>query len=170
VFDIDKLEWLNFEYLKVLDDAAWVAKVRSWRLSDGYLARLAPLVRERVRRFDQFVPYAEFFFSGDLEPARTIAELVPKERSAKETGQILEVLVDELDERRIVFEKEPLMTFLREFCERKGWKSKELFMAVRVAVTGRTAAPPLDETLVVLGKELSRRRLRLAADALKKSP
>jgi glutamyl-tRNA synthetase len=40
-------------------------------------------------------------------------------------------------------------------------------MAVRVAATGRSASPPLFETLAVLGKETCRRRLRRAADALK---
>ncbi len=50
---------------------------------------------------------------------------------------------------------------------RAGWAASELFMAVRVATTGRAASPPLFETLAVLGKETCRRRLRRAADVLK---
>ena len=56
---------------------------------------------------------------------------------------------------------------LRGFGEKAGWAPNELFMAVRVATTGRVASPPLFETLAVLGKETCRRRLRRAADALK---
>ncbi len=56
---------------------------------------------------------------------------------------------------------------LRRGGEKAGWATGELFMAVRVATTGRAATPPLFETLVVLGKETCRRRLRRAAEALK---
>ncbi len=48
--------------------------------------------------------------------------------------------------------------------EERAGPPNELFMAVRVAVTGRAASPPLFETLAVLGKETCRRRLRRAAD------
>ena len=56
---------------------------------------------------------------------------------------------------------------LRGFLETAGWSAKELFMPVRVALTGRTATPPLFETMEVLGKERCRRRLRRAIDTLK---
>jgi len=56
---------------------------------------------------------------------------------------------------------------IRRFAEKAGWAPNELFMAVRVAATGRAASPPLFETLAVLGKETCRRRLRRAADVLK---
>jgi len=56
---------------------------------------------------------------------------------------------------------------LRAFCEANDWSPKELFMPVRIAVTGRTATPPLFETMEVLGKERCRRRLRQAIETLK---
>jgi glutamyl-tRNA synthetase len=55
---------------------------------------------------------------------------------------------------------------MRAHCERHELKAKELFMPVRVAVTGRTATPGLFDTMAVLGKELCRRRLRCAVDVL----
>ena len=51
--------------------------------------------------------------------------------------------------------------------ESSGWPAKELFMTVRVAVTGKAATPPLFETMAVLGKEICRRRLRRAAESLR---
>ena len=56
---------------------------------------------------------------------------------------------------------------LHAHAEASAWPAKDLYMTVRVAVTGRTATPPLFETLGVLGKEVTRRRLRRAAEALK---
>ncbi|MEJ2189261.1 MAG: glutamate--tRNA ligase, partial [Acidobacteriota bacterium] len=54
-----------------------------------------------------------------------------------------------------------------EFCANHDWSPKELFMPVRVAVTGRTATPPLFETMGVLGKERCRWRLRRAIEVLR---
>ena len=54
--------------------------------------------------------------------------------------------------------------------EGRGWKAGDLFMAIRVAVTGRTATPPLFDTLVALGRERTLERLRAAIDVLERSP
>jgi glutamyl-tRNA synthetase len=56
---------------------------------------------------------------------------------------------------------------MRGYCEATGWKTSDLFMPVRVAVTGKAATPPLFETMAVLGKEICRRRLRRAAATLR---
>ncbi|MCP4897188.1 MAG: glutamate--tRNA ligase, partial [bacterium] len=62
---------------------------------------------------------------------------------------------------------EKLEEALRAFCEKKGWTPKELFMPVRIAVTGRAATPPLFETMAVLGKERCRSRMREAITVLR---
>ena len=55
---------------------------------------------------------------------------------------------------------------LRELAEERGWKVGDLFMAIRVAVTGRTATPPLFDTMVALGYERSLARLDRAIERL----
>ncbi len=82
---------------------------------------------------------------------------------AKALRALLEEEVDPL----LDWTKETLEAAIRRFGEKIGWAPNELFMAVRVAATGRAASPPLFETLAVLGKETCRRRLRRAADVLK---
>jgi glutamyl-tRNA synthetase len=67
VFDLVKLSAMNADYLRALDDAAVVARLREWRLGDDYLRQLVPLVRQRMQRLDEFVPATEFFYSGDLD-------------------------------------------------------------------------------------------------------
>ncbi|MEK6606315.1 MAG: glutamate--tRNA ligase [Myxococcota bacterium] len=166
VFDLDKLSWLNGMYLRELGPAEVLARLRAWRLSDEYLLKIIPLVGERMRRLDEFVPLADFFLCGDLDHAAISREMVPKGRAPAETAKTLEQFADELDEHR-PFEAAPLEALARAFCEKAGWKSKELFMAVRVAVTGRTASPPLFVTMEAVGRELCRRRLRRAIEALR---
>ena len=57
------------------------------------------------------------------------------------------------------FEADELEPPLRALAEERGWKAGDLFMAIRVAVTGRTATPPLFDTLVALGRERTLERL-----------
>jgi glutamyl-tRNA synthetase len=56
---------------------------------------------------------------------------------------------------------------MRAFAETIAWKPGDLFMPVRIAVTGKAATPPLFETMQVLGREVCRRRLRRAVEVLR---
>ena len=165
VFDLLKLTNLNGHYIRALSPAALLARLRDWRLSDEFLARLIPLAHERIERLDQFLPTTDFFFSGDLDYARISDEIVPKGRDAKTTSAALHELVETLDNVR-PWRQDKLEATVRAFCETSGWKSKELFSAIRVGMTGRAASPPLFDTMAVLGRELFRRRLRGVAEAL----
>jgi glutamyl-tRNA synthetase len=70
----------------------------------------------------------------------------------------------------VSFEADELEPRLRELAEARGWKVGDLFMAIRVAATGRTATPPLFDTLVALGYERSLQRLDRAIDLLAAAP
>ena len=69
----------------------------------------------------------------------------------------------------VAFEADELEPPLRALAEARGWKAGDLFMAIRVAVTGRTATPPLFDTLVALGRERSLARLDAAIATLEKA-
>ncbi len=167
VFDLQKLTWLNGLYLRELTPEALLSRLRQWRLSDEYLLQLIPLLKERIERMDQLIPAASFFLTGDLDYSGVVAQLIPKGRDKTQTGTALAELTDFLEEQvRHGWTHEALEKACRDFCEKTGWKTKELFMPIRLAVTGRAASPPLFETMVAIGKDLTRRRLRLAAQAL----
>ena len=72
-------------------------------------------------------------------------------------------------EARVGWTKQMLEDEASAWCTELGWKTKHAFMLLRVAVTGRTATPPLFETMAALGKEITRRRLRRAAEAIAKA-
>ena len=168
VFDLVKLSAVNADYLRALDDDGIVARLRGWRLSDQFLKSLVPLVRKRVQRLDEFVPMTEFFFSGDVDHAPWLKELVPANRTAKDVSECLLGLIEALDVQRD-FSPPALEAMARGFAEKSAWDAKELFMVMRLAATARKATPPLFETLSVLGRDMTRRRLRLCADLLKKA-
>ena len=167
IFDIDKMTWLNGKYLREVEsDEAFVTALREQVFSEEKLRAMIPLFKERIDKFEDFVPSSAYFFSGDvaLDP-----ELMkPKSRTFKETQQALEKLVERI-ETQVDFSPEALEQVTRAFADETEWKTKELFMPVRVALTGRKASPGLFEVMAVLGRALTRRRLRQAVETLKQA-
>ncbi|MGI5863905.1 MAG: glutamate--tRNA ligase [Myxococcales bacterium] len=172
VFDLVKLIDLNGQYIREMSEDELVERLLSWRLSKESFRKVMPLVRERMKTLSDFVALGDFFFTGDLDHKPIAAAMVSKGRTPAETGKILQEYIEKVDEpwkeaRRVPFEDKALEEFSRAFAEEKGWKVKELFMALRLAVTGKSATPPLFATMEVLGRELTRKRVRDAADTLK---
>lgn len=162
VFNMDKLRWLNEQYIHELSHEALVDALLAWRLSREHLLRIVPLMRERIKRLDEFIPGTEYFFSGDLDYAPVADALKLGDVPQKDIKKAVLALV-EAYEAIPEWNAANLEQASRAFCEEKGYKSKHLFMLLRLLITGRKASPPLFETMDVLGKELCRRRLREGA-------
>jgi glutamyl-tRNA synthetase len=137
-------------------------------LSDAFLERLVPLVRQRISRLDEFVAMTDFFFAGDLDYGPLTDDLLAR-RAGAEVAQCLLGLVEALDAQRD-FSPDALEALARAYAARLGWDVKELFMLIRMAASGRKATPPLFATLSALGRDIVRRRLRLCGEYLKRLP
>jgi glutamyl-tRNA synthetase len=168
VFDLEKLTWLNGRYLRRLTTDELIGRLRGHLLSDEYLSRVLPLCRERVDTLEGFYEYASFFFVGEVAyDAAALEAMVPEGRAPAEVGKALGALLEKSIDPVLDWSAENVEASLRGFAEAEGWPPKDLYMTVRVALTGRTATPPLFETVAVLGKEVARRRLRRAAETLR---
>ena len=159
VFDPDKLLWMNGQYIRKLTPQDFSSYVRKEVFSEKYLEKLHPLIVERLEAFEQFTEKFSFFFCGAVPFANESS------RTTIEIKSMLSDLVDKLDE--IPNWELPLIeNALKEQLKILGWKPKDFFMTIRLAVTGRPDSPPLVETMVVLGKEIVRFRLKDAASRL----
>lgn len=163
VFDLDKLEWLNGLYLRELTPAQLLDRIYDEVLPREKMARIVPLIQERIRRLEDVIPMTDFFFSGAL--TYDAALLLPKKKDAASTRKVLADLTERLDGLHD-WREETLEELMRAFAEEADWKVRDLFMVARVAATGRTATPPLFESLAVLGKPITQFRLRRAIEAL----
>ncbi len=95
------------------------------------------------------------------------ATLVPKRWDPATTREGLSAARETIDAvGDVSFEADELEPPLRALAEARGWKAGDLFMAIRVAVTGRTATPPLFDTLVALGRDRVLARIDRALEAL----
>lgn len=164
IFDLEKLDWLNGLYLRELSVDDLVARLQGWLLGADYLRAIAPLVRERITRLSDFVPKTSFFLGGfDAVPAEA---LLPKGKTAAQARDGLESVLGALD-GVATWDDATLEETLRGQVEVTGLKARDLFMIVRVAVTGQKATPPLFESMVAIGKARCQARLREAAATLK---
>jgi glutamyl-tRNA synthetase len=82
VFDQKKLEAFNGDDLRAATPGKFVEMVRAQILGSDRLERIAPLVQERINRLDDFVPYASFFFGGELDYTSVLDRFQVKNRGA----------------------------------------------------------------------------------------
>ncbi|MEX2532615.1 MAG: glutamate--tRNA ligase [Nitriliruptoraceae bacterium] len=119
--------------------------------------KLVPLVQERMQQLDEVLQYAPPFLSDVVtyDPA-SVAKVLAKEG----TGAVLETVTAALAE--VSWDAEALEAALRATAQELGMGFGKLAQPVRVAVTGTTVSPPLFDTLELLGREVSRKRLNHA--------
>ena len=172
VFDVRKLEAFNADDIRALSPAALYEQVVAHVLRPQRLQAMLGLAHERLTRLDDFVPYVSFFFGASLDYGPVVPQLRIKGRTHAQSAMVLRAFVEEIekDTQARGFTPEGLEAFSRGFCERHGWKAKELFTLLRIAVTGRTAAPPLFDTMALVGKDRARMRLRDLVDLLQALP
>ena len=128
------------------------------------MQQLAPLVRERIERLDGFIPATAYFFGDDFK--LDAEALIPKKLDKLNTYRLVKELVQTVDDLR-TWSCDAIQNALSAVAESDKWGKREVFMTVRIAVTGRKATPSLFEMLEVLGKPLCQARLRSALAILK---
>jgi glutamyl-tRNA synthetase len=177
VFDRERLEWLNGQWIRRLEPDDLIDRLRPFveaelvagrieRMpTDDELRALLPVIRERLPTLGAVGDLVGFLWVSDVvvDPAT----LVPKRWDAPTTREGLTAARHTIDAvGDVSFEADELEPPLRALAEERGWKAGDLFMAIRVAVTGRTATPPLFDTLVALGRERVLARIDRAIDVL----
>ncbi len=174
VFDYQKLDWFNGNYIRMKSPAEFADLVRPVlekagmlksgdAASDRILSGLAPLIQERVKLLTEVPDMVRYLFQ---EPAAPKAEdLIPKK---VEPATALSALVqaDALLANFSDSDEENEKMF-RALSERTGLKMGDLLMPVRVAVTGSKVSPPLFPSIRLLGKEKARARTARAIAVLK---
>lgn len=168
IFDMQKLEWMNGEYLRSLGTEQLLAAFKDWLefqkislpaeySSAEFLSRALPLIAERSRTlaevYEGLLPYVSDELTYDEEGLNKHFRKDPE--GAKERLNLYREKLEALPE----FNKETAEVVLRELVEELGIKAGLIIHPVRVAVTGRTVGPPLFDCLELLGREKVLERL-----------
>jgi glutamyl-tRNA synthetase len=164
-----KAVWLNAEHLRALpveklsEQLQPVFERAGFKAAPEKVAAVTPLIRERIRLLGEAATAADFFFVEEL-PAYDPAELIPQKGDAALARKVLEKALEVLPETE--FKHDPLDAALRGAAAELGVKAGPMFQPIRVAVCGRKNAPPLFETLEVLGKDVCLKRIGSALEKL----
>jgi glutamyl-tRNA synthetase len=164
-----KAVWLNAEHIRGLavEELSGrllpIVREAGFNVDAAKMLRITPLIRERIKLLRDALTAADFFFVDQLPPYDP-AELIPQKGDA---GMALKVLTRAREAlAKVEFKHDPLDQVLRAAAQELGVKAGQMFQPIRVAVCGRKNAPPLFETLEVLGRETTLARIEQATGRL----
>jgi glutamyl-tRNA synthetase len=172
-FSYERLEWLNGYYIRQLETADLAERLVPFMDQAGYdvtaidMRPIVPLIQERLKTLGEVPEKAGFFFAGELTFDADL--LIGKKMSAPESLTALRRAREELASLPD-FKAATTEPSMRALAEALGLKAGQLFGIVRVAVTGKKVAPPLFDTMAVLGQEECLDRLDRAIEALSSLP
>jgi glutamyl-tRNA synthetase len=132
--------------------------------TSAQLLAVTPLIRERIKLLKDAVAAADFFFMPQLPPYDPAELIPPKGGDAATARRVLHLAQEVLAVTN--FDHDALDQALRAAATELGLKAGPMFQPIRVAVCGRKNAPPLFETLIVLGRDLCLQRIRQAETLL----
>lgn len=156
VFDPVKLEWMNGLYIRQTPDTKLkdlIVAFYKGDLSGETVAKTIPLVKERLKVLSDYLPLTEFLFrepsAYDIDFAKYKDLLKNIAGELKNTGDWKALAIGES---------------MGALAKKLGLKNSEFFMVLRVAITGKKVSPPLNESMELLGKAESIKRIeKLAA-------
>ncbi len=166
IFDTEKLRWMNGEYLRMKSDEELTRliidfvssrptsrdpsentgfRVKPGMTLDALLPKILPLIKDRMKLLSEFESLAGFFFAAPKEFERLLKkDIVVIVQDALQSGE---------------WNHDAMEQAIRAAADKAGLKAKDVFMELRLAITGKTVGPPLLESLEVLGKEETMKRL-----------
>ncbi|MCX6120672.1 MAG: glutamate--tRNA ligase [Ignavibacteriales bacterium] len=169
VFNIEKLNWLNQQHIKLKsnEELAQLIKpqMQSVQLADvdnSYFLNIIGLLKERLSFPKDFIEMSTYFFRDP----ELFDEAGLKKYWEPETDGQLKLLADRL-ESLLEFSHTSVETALRQLAEELQIKPTKLIHPTRLALSGRTIGPGLFEMIELLGKETVVRRLRRAIEKFK---
>jgi len=154
-FDYKKLDWMNGMYLRALQPDEYAHFLERWLREHDIdwpqqrVFATAPLVQEKIEKFSQYPDFVRFLFEDVSPPDGVDAKVVAT--AADRLAQLP------------TWEAGAIEEDLRGLVEELGEKPRTAFAPIRLAVTGSKISPGLFESLELLGRDESLRRLRAAA-------
>ncbi|MCC7119453.1 MAG: glutamate--tRNA ligase [Anaerolineales bacterium] len=169
--NFQKLDHFNATHIRLFSTEDLAARLKPYftreglTVNDGTLQKIIPLIRERLTTLDDCVAFGAFFFKDAVSPAPEdlVAKGLDAKRSAEVAKKCLEILsgLSSIDHATA----EPA---LRSYVEESGLSPNQVFGLLRVATTGQKVSPPLFESMEIVGREKSLRRLENAIEILEK--
>jgi len=172
IFDMQKLEWMNGEYIRAYDNEKLVDEVIPFLIRENlmipetaketreWLLKYVLLFKERAKTLKEFAEKGKYLFSFDYQyDPKAVSKTFNSVEVADRLGQFAEK-ISTLDE----FKKEKIEELLRTTADDLKIEPAPLIHAVRLATTGVAGGPPLFDILELLGEDEVIKRIRKAVE------
>jgi glutamyl-tRNA synthetase len=156
VFDERKLRHMNGRYLRDLPLEELTARIEAFTGRSG-LSEGVEISHEKIQTLADFWPLAGFLYDGPVDDPAAWEKTIGAEGGAEALAAAREALAA-LD----AFTQDVVDAALRGVVEARGWKPKQIFQPVRVAIAGTTISPGIFESVALLGREETLRRIDTA--------
>jgi glutamyl-tRNA synthetase len=153
IFNLEKLDWLNGVYIREKSDKELLQLIKSYApkgADSDLINQTIPLIKDRIKKLSDYQELAGFFFKTPKINKNLF------EKNAKlHLQQAMEVLSG-----MEKWEKGEIERVLNQLIKKRGWGTSQVFMNFRIAITGSKITPPITDSVAILGKEETLKRLR----------
>lgn len=160
IFDLTKLRWLNGRYIRenYTPESLW-ALVKTWRCHDRMFIDTLKMMQPRMETIGDFVGRIGFLFAPDIEMTPDL--LLPKKRAVEEIAPVIQTMIYQLDVIKD-WNSAEIESKVKELADFWQWPIRDVTAILFGAMTGSRVAPPLFDSMALLGSDLVRRRLHTA--------
>ncbi|NCC52456.1 MAG: glutamate--tRNA ligase [Spartobacteria bacterium] len=163
VFDVQKLQHFNAEYIRAMPPADLLKELKAWALNDEVWLKVLPLAQPRLEQLSDVMDKTSFLFTDRLR--YEAAALIPGEMDGLEVAKLIKA-AQWLLEVPGAWDTDTVRQVFERIAETKALKLKKLLPIFFVAMAGSTVALPLFDSMVLLGRDMVLRRLQYALDML----
>ena len=153
VFDEQKLRWMNGRYLRELPLDELTRRLEQFTGRTGIEGAVA-IAQDKMQTLADFEPLCAFIFDGPADDPAAFAKVIGKDGGAENLAAAREALA-----ATEPFDQEHVETALRGVVEERGVKPRQVFQPLRVALAGSTVSPGIFETVALLGRDETLRRV-----------
>jgi glutamyl-tRNA synthetase len=165
VFDIQKLDWINQQYLikNIPQDQLW-KRIQGWLFNDTFMQELMPLCHTRIKTFAEFMELCDFFFINHI-PLK-LEQICPKGISQEQACYLIQSIIWSLDEQED-WGRSGIEKASKDVAEVFGVNHKKIIMPILFGcIMGKAFGPPLFDSVGILGKDRTRVRFLRAIEFL----
>ena len=154
IFDQQKLDWFNGQYIRMKSDEELIKLLKPFTPRDNkeLMAQIVPLIKERITTLAEFSQLAGFFFTRPKVDLALFEKLDYRHylKSAAGTLQSIEV-----------WQKGTITGALMHLIDKNHWQVGDFFMTLRIALAGSRFTPPINDSIIILGRKETLARIKM---------
>jgi len=166
VFDIEKLNWVNSQYIKKYDNKELYELIKPFVLREGifteeeydskkdWLIQVIDLVKEKINKLSEITGHIKMFMGSEVEAEEESVVTLKKDG----VQDLIKAFINEIEKTEEI-DEDFTKTIFKKLQKKTGAKGKNLYMPLRGAVTGQLHGPDMGKTFILLGKENLIKRL-----------